>query len=218
MKKYFLTGLIILMPVALTIMIISFLFNFFTTPFLHIVESLLDSISARAQLALPPDLDIFISRILALILLCAFILLLGIIARWFIIKNLLSGTHRLLSRIPFIKTVYKVCRDVFAALFSAEGKKAFKYPVMFPFPHRPSYAIGFRAGEVAEEVQQKIQTPLVSVFAPTAPHPISGFLFLVPEKDVHTLDMSNEEAVKYLVSCGLVRPDADLFEARDAIP
>jgi len=208
-KKYLITGLVILLPLALTLMIIFFLVDFFTSPFLHIVEK-----HIFAKVSLPHGLVIFISRILALILLAVFILLLGIVARWFIIKNIISGTNSILSRIPLIKTIYKVSRDVIAALFSLNGKKAFKHPVMIPFPHRPSYSLGFQAGEVAEEIRNTIKTPLVSVFAPTAPHPITGFLFLIPEKDVYKLDMSNEDAVKYLVSCGLIHstdqpPEAD---------
>jgi uncharacterized membrane protein len=198
-KKYLITGLVILLPLALTLMIIFFLVDFFTSPFLHIVEKFLFGTAA-----LPHSLVIFISRILALILLAVFILLLGIVARWFIIKNIISGTNSILSRIPLIKTIYKISSDIISALFSLNGKKAFKHPVMIPFPHRPSYSIGFQAGEVAEEIRNTIKTPLVSVFAPTAPHPITGFLFLIPEKDVYNLDMSNEDAVKYLVSCGLI--------------
>lgn len=212
MKTYFLTGLAILMPTALTIMIIVFLFNFFTAPFVGIVGKLFAIISEKAALTLPPVFTIFISRILALILLCTFIFLLGMLARWFLVKNFLAGTNSILSRIPFIKTVYKVSRDVISALFSADEKKAFKYPVMFPFPHHSSFAVGFQAGEVAEEVKQKIEVPLVSIFAPTAPHPISGFLLFVPEEDVYKIDMTNEEAVKYLVSCGLIQSNSKKTE------
>lgn len=209
-KKYLITGLVILLPLALTLMILFFLVDFFTSPFVHIVEKFI-----FAKAALPNSLVIFISRILALILLAVFILLLGIVARWFIIKNIISGTNSILSRIPLIKTIYKISRDVISALFSLNGKKAFKHPVMIPFPHRPSYSMGFQAGEVAEEIRNTIKTPLVSVFAPTAPHPITGFLFLIPEKDVYKLDMTNEEAVKYLVSCGLIHSNDQPPEDND---
>ena len=211
MRKYLLTGLAILLPLALTIMVIFFLIDFFTSPFVHLVD---DHIFSKA--ALPAGVTLFISRILALILLCIFIFLLGVVARWYVIKDILSGTSALLSRIPLIKTVYKTSRDVIAALFSMDGKKAFKYPVLIPFPQRPTFCLGFQAGEVAEEIQQTIKTPLVSVYAPTAPHPISGFLFLIPEQDVSKLDMTNEEAVKYLVSCGLIHPSSK--EAKDELP
>jgi len=212
MKKYFLTGLVLLMPVVLTLMIIFFLFNFFTRPFVPIVSNLLVAIEDTLNFQLHDSLAVFVSQILALILLCAFIFFLGVIARWLIIKNLLNYSHRLISKIPFIKTIYKVSRDIFAALFSTDGKKAFKHPVIIPFPFPPSHALGFQAGEVAEEIQKHVQEPLTSVFMPTAPHPLSGFLFFTPKKDAHNIKMTNEEAVKFLVSCGMVCPESHTKE------
>lgn len=206
MKKPLLTGFIILMPLALTLMIIFFLFDFFTTPFLPIVSSLLSQLEVHYHFTLPVELALFISRLFALIFLCIFILLLGALARKLLIKKIFEWTHALLVKIPFIKTIYKVSRDIFSALFSNEGKKAFKDPLIVSFPHPPSYALGFHAGEVAPECQEKIKTPLISVFVPTAPHPISGFLLLLPQNEVHKVDMTKEEALKFLVSCGMVQP------------
>jgi uncharacterized membrane protein len=192
------------MPVALTIMIILFLFDFFTTPFVSIIERLLSLVQNNFAFTLPEGLTLFISRIFVMIFLFIFILVLGIVAHWFLIKNVISGTHLLISRIPIVKSVYKISREIISALFSLDGKKAFHHPVLVPFPDQPLFCVGFNTGQVAEECQQKVNTPLISVFTPTAPHPISGFLFLMPESDVHKLDMSNEEAVKFLVSCGMV--------------
>lgn len=214
MKKYLVTGLVILMPVALTILIIGFLFKFFTTPLVDVVEPLVH------RLALPHGLILFISRLLALAFLIVFIFFLGMLARWFVGKHFIAFTDRILYRIPFIRTVYKVSRDVIVALFSTDGKKAFKYPVMVPFPQRPTFALGFQAGEAAHECEEKAGTSLVSVFMPTAPHPISGFLFLMPREDVYQLDMSNEDAFKFLVSCGMIHPEGEnlhLKEVQDYI-
>lgn len=205
MRKYLITGLVILMPVVLTILIIVFLLNFFTTPFVKIVEPFL----MQFPIAVPAGLALFISRLLSLVLLIAFIFVLGALVRWFLGKHLIAFADRILYKIPFIRTVYKVSRDVISALFSTDGKKAFKYPVMIPFPHKSIYSLGFQAGEVAKECQEKVETPLVSVFMPTAPHPISGFLFLIPQEDVHQLEMSNEDAFKFLVSCGMIHPEGE---------
>lgn len=208
MKKYFVTGLIILMPVALTLMVIVFLFNLFTTPLVDLIKDLVTLIETKTATSLPPNLIPFVSRVLALIFLCLFILFLGLIARWFLVKNFIGLANQILSRIPIVKTVYKVSRDIVSALFSMDGKKAFKEPVMIPFPAPPAFGLGFHAGEVAEECQEKVNTPLVSVFFPTAPHPISGFLFLVPKQAVHKIDMTSEEVVKFLVSCGMIHPSS----------
>jgi len=209
MKKYFLTGLILLLPVALTLMVIFFLFDFFTAPFVNIVGPLIDLIQDNLHLTFPTGLTLFLSRLFALIFLCIFIFLLGMVTQWFLVRNFLKLAQIVISRIPIAKTIYKVSRDIFGALFAMDGKKAFKEPVMVPFPSRPNFCLGFHAGEVAAECQEKVETPLVSVFVPTAPHPISGFLFLIPEQDVYKVDMTNEEVVKFLVSCGMIVPEAD---------
>ena len=208
MKKHLLTGLVILLPIALTLMIIFFLFDLFTEPFVSIVGPLVDLI----PYPLDHSVTLFLSRVLSLIFLCIFIFLLGFVTQIFLVKLLMNWGNRILFRIPFIKTVYRVSRDIFAALFSSEGKKAFKRPVMIPFPNKPSYCLGFQAGEVAEECQRKVKRPLTSVFVPTAPHPISGFLFLIPEEDVRSIEMTNEEVVKFLVSCGMIVPESETKE------
>lgn len=215
MRKHLITGLVILLPVALTLMIIFFLFDFFTEPFITIVGPLVDLLQSKLHIVLPQELILFISRLLSLIFLCIFILLLGVVTQLFLVKVIIKWANLLLFRIPFIKTVYKVSRDIFAALFSSEGKKAFKRPVMIPFPSRPNHCLGFEAGEVAEECREKVKTPLVSVFIPTAPHPISGFLFLIPETDVQNIDMTNEQVVKFLVSCGMILPESDSVRGPD---
>ncbi len=202
MKKYLLTGLVILLPLALTAMIVFFLFDVFTAPFVPIVSAFLHHFS------ISNDAVLFLSRIIAFFMLTILITLLGMVAQHIFFKNLALAGNWIMYRIPFVKTIYKVSRDIFTAIFSPEGKQAFKETIMFPFPDKPNYGIGFLAGEVAEECQEKVSEPLASVFYPTAPHPISGFLFLVHKKDISSLEMTKEDALKYLVSCGVIHPAA----------
>lgn len=197
------------MPLALTLMVISFLFDLFTTPFVNLFSSLFNLLQSRFSFNLPEGIHLFLARLTSMLFLVAVIFLLGIITRWFFIKSLFQWGNKLIARIPILKTVYKVSRDILSALFSTDGKKAIKNAVIVPFPHEPNFCVGFQAGEVAKECQSKVSTPLTSVFIPTAPHPISGFLLLMPEKDVKTLDMSNEEVIKLLVSCGMVVPESN---------
>lgn len=204
MKKHLLTGLVVLLPIALTLMIVIFLVDFFTAPFVSIVNALLERIEFALQFKIPEQLFLPLSRIFSLLLLFLFILFLGVLAHGFITRKFLDFSHKMISRIPLIKTIYKVSKDIFSALFSSDGKKAFKHSVIMPFPFSPSYALGFHAGEVAEEIQKKVNEPLISVFMPTSPHPISGFLFFVPEKDAPKIAMTTEESVKFLVSCGMI--------------
>lgn len=202
MKKYLLAGLITLLPLALTIMIVVFLFDFFATPFLPLVKLAV----SKVPFSLPPGVTLFISRLIALVLLCLLTLLLGFIARQFFLNGILRAANKILYRIPFIRTVYKVSRDVFSAIFLPNEKGGFKEPIVTPFPSAPYFAIGFRTGQAPQECEEKLGVPLVSVFAPTAPHPISGFLFLVPKKNIQSVDMTKEDAFKFLVSCGVILP------------
>ena len=126
MKKYLLTGLIILLPVVLTLMVIIFLFDFFTEPFINIVGPLVDLLQDRIHIHFHEGLTLFLSRLFSLILLSLFILCLGFITQIFLVKTLMDWGNQILFKIPLIKTVYKVSRDIFAALLSSEGKKAFK--------------------------------------------------------------------------------------------
>lgn len=205
MKKYLLTGLIILLPVALTIAIAFFIFDFFTEPFVPLFCTVLDCFPP----SVPAEVLLFLSRLVALILLCSVITILGMLTQQLFFKHLGEVGNWLIVRIPFVKTIYRVSNEIIQAIFSADGKQAFRNTVLVPFPDRPHYAVGFEAGEVAKECQEKIGRPVVSVFVPTAPHPISGFLFLVAQEDVSTVQMSKEDALKYLVSCGVIHPESE---------
>ncbi|MCC6128001.1 MAG: DUF502 domain-containing protein [Chlamydiae bacterium] len=209
MKKYLITGLIILMPLVLTIMLIVFLVDFFTTPVISLVGQLVVVLQEKLSFHIPQDLTLFVSRIIALILICTLIFVLGIFSRWFLMRSFLKLIHQIMGKIPVVRWVYKLCREVFSALFATDGKKIFKKPVMTPFPDAPNYCLGFLSGDAPVECEEKLGRPLVSVFAPTAPHPISGFLFILPEEDIKSLDMTNEDAIKFLISCGVILPASD---------
>ena len=205
MKKALMTGFITLLPLTLTIMVIVFLFDLFTNPFLPLVHASLSAL----HIELPPAAAIFVTRLIGFFLLCLLILFLGFIARQFFLKGLIRAMHGLFSRIPLIKTVYEVSRDVFGALFAPEGKPAFKEPVFYPFPHAPYYSVGFNTGTAPKECERAVGKKLCSVFAPTAPHPISGFLFLIAEQDLYPASMTKEDALKFLVSCGVILPETE---------
>lgn len=202
MKKYLLTGLILLLPTVLTVAVVLFLLDFFTAPFVPLVQWILNGFQLNSWMVTA------LSRIIGLILLCTLIVILGWITRHFLLNKLLEYTHTLMSKIPLVKTIYKISRDIFSALFATEGRQAFKEVVTVPFPHPPHRCVGFSAGEAIDQCQKIEGTRLIAVFTPTAPHPISGFLFLIPEKHLHSANISKEEAVKLLVSCGVVQPSS----------
>lgn len=126
---------------------------------------------------------------------------LGLFARWFFFHYLVRLWETMLAKIPFISSVYKTCQDIIYTLF-ASSSNSFKQVVMAPFPSPDTRAIGFVTNENIPAI--KGEDVLVAVFVPTTPNPTSGFLMIFKEKDLTYLDMKVEDALKYVISCGVV--------------
>ena len=203
MKKAFLTGLVILMPLALTILIIVFLVDLFTDPFLNFVREI---IIRNVEWIHSQNLITILSRACILVFIFFFILFLGFLGRLFFIKWFLSIANKILSKIPLIKPIYKTTKDIVHAFFQQESQ-AFKRPIMVRFPSDDSLSIGFITGKVPDVCQKHSKEVLNPVFVPTAPHPISGFMLFVPDERKFEIDMTNEDAVKLTVSCGVIVPE-----------
>ena len=203
MRKYFFTGLITLLPIALTILIVRYLFDLFTTPFLGAIEQLLIQLNLSATQH--QFLLVLLSRLIVLILLVAFILALGFLAQKFFVRVLVRMTHVTLLKIPFVKTIYRLTKDITKAVFSQENK-TFKSTVIMPFPNEKSHVLAFITGEVPSALKAHVPNADLSVFIPTAPHPISGYLLLVPRDHVTDVDVLVEDTFKFLISCGVILP------------
>jgi uncharacterized membrane protein len=205
MKKYFITGLVILLPVALTLAIVIFLFNLLTEPFVGMVRIIFEhyGLFSGGFLFLNADqVQKYISQLIILLLLFFFTVGLGFLARWFFFHYLIRFWEYVMHRIPFIRSVYKACQDVINTLFKADGN-SFKQVVMVPFPSSDTLAMGFVTRENLPGIG-KNGKPLVAVFVPTTPNPTSGFLMMFPEDDLIFVDMKVEEALKYIISCGVI--------------
>ncbi|MEM8628473.1 MAG: DUF502 domain-containing protein [Chlamydiota bacterium] len=205
MKKTFFTGLITLLPLILTILVFLFAIDFLTTPFLYLLQTQVLSFVEVNAPTVPKGFALFLTRLVILVGLVAATCLIGAAARKFFFRSLISIAQKIVSKIPFLRTVFKVATEIAKALFEQEGKKktAFQYPVMVPFPSEKSGCIGFLSGTIPEECARRIPD-LVPVFVPTAPHPISGYMMMVPKASVTRVHMSNEDAVKFTVSCGII--------------
>ncbi len=210
MKKYLIAGLIILLPLALTVLVIIFIVDLFTSPFLSLVTNFLLQFKQALPILQNPTLVKVIARTIILLLLCGFIFLLGLFTRWFFFKGLLNVTNKVLSKIPFVKSIYKSLRDITSSFITQGERKAFKHTTMVAFPSESAYCVGFESGDTPKECEEKTGKKLKPVFLPTAPHPISGYMVLVPEDKIHPIDMSNEDAVKFTVSCGLILPGEEI--------
>lgn len=214
MKKHFVTGLIILLPVALTLAIVVFIFNLLTAPFAGIINAFLThyGLLDKGFLFIGPDqAQKYISQIVILALLFFLTVGLGFLARWFFIHYLIRFWEYVLKRIPFIGSVYKTCQDVIQTLFQSDGN-AFKQVVIIPFPSQSSTTLGF----VTQDNIQGLGAPgenMVAVFVPTTPNPTSGFLMMFKASDLVYVNIKAEEALKYIMSCGMIAPPFGKVEA-----
>lgn len=206
MKKYFITGLVILLPLALTLALVIFVFNLLTQPFAGIVEAILDHYQVLQNGFLflsAQQVQEYISQIIILVFLFFFTVLLGYITRWFFIHYLLRFGEQFFLRIPFISSIYNACKDVIKTIFTSQTS-SFKQVVLVQFPNENNYCIGLVTGTHFPTLNQYLEKKMVSVFVPTTPNPTSGFLVLFEETDLIYLNMKVEDAFKYVISCGVI--------------
>ena len=191
LKRYFLTGLLVITPIWGTILILKTLFV--------TVDSILGT--ALADLVLPdyyfPGLGI-----MALVLL---ILLAGVLATNFFGRRMVSRWEEFLDRVPIVRGIYATLKSMMDIL-SFKQREKYDKVVMIQFPKNESYCLAFVTGDTREEIQSLAPEPLVHVFVPTSPNPTSGYFLLVPETEVVPVDMSVEEAMKLIVSGGFYSP------------
>ena len=190
LRNYFIAGIIVLVPIGFTL---------YLTIFLISISSKLipEEINPNSYLPfLIPGLEIALSII--------FITLIGFISLSFIGKKILKLINDLLKKIPFLRTIYSAIGQMTESFANKKGKK--KSVVLVQYPSKGSWAVGFATKDNKGEISKKINDKLVNVFVPTTPNPTSGFLLMFPKKEVIYLDMSFEEASKFIVSAGTSNP------------
>ncbi len=194
MKKYFVTGLVVLLPLALTYWIIGFILAVLTDPFTGVAITALKLLGIHS-----PEILEFGGKVLALCLLFGLIISIGAIGRYFLFKYLLQLSDAILHRIPIVSAVYKTSQELIQSVFRHDSV-SFKQVVFVPFPHPGSMVVGFVTQEVSLDGR-------VAVFVPTTPNPTTGFLLMYRKDDVIELDMKVEEALRYIISCGVLMPN-----------
>ena len=214
MRKTLFVGFVTLLPLVLTIMVISWLFNLFTNPLAGIMEDILHAFNLPLTLQHHDKLVAFISRIMSLVCLFLLILVLGFLGRKFFFSALMNGMNAFFLRIPVVGSIYRVSKEVTSSVFS-QKEKTFKKTVLVPFPKTDTHALGFVTGDLPKALQKVIDDKGLSVFVPTAPHPLSGFLLLTAKKRLLPVDMSVEDGFKFLVSCGMIHPGQELKEKNE---
>ena len=190
LRNYFITGIIVLVPIGFTLYLTIFLIN--------ISSNLIpEEINPNSYLPFSiPGLEIALSII--------FITLIGFISLSFIGKRVLKLINDLLKKIPFLRTIYSAIGQMKESFASKNNKK--KSVVLVQYPRKGSWAVGFATKDNKGEISKKTNEELVNVFVPTTPNPTSGFLLMFPKKDIIYLDMNFEEASKFIVSAGTSNP------------
>lgn len=195
MRKYFVTGLLILVPLAITLWVLNLIIGTMDQSLLLLPE--------RWQ---PEKLIGFHIPGLGTILTLLFIFLIGLMTRNFIGKQVVQGWEWLLGRIPVVSSIYSSVKQVSDTLFSSSGN-AFRKAMLVQYPRQGSWTIAFLTGVPGGDVRNHLVGDYISVYVPTTPNPTSGFFLMMPRADAIELDMSVDEALKYIVSMGVVAPE-----------
>ncbi len=195
MRKYSITGLLILVPLAITLWV------------LHAIISTMD----QSLLLLPaqwrPEAVVgFRIPGLGTILTLLIIFVTGLLTQNFIGNYVVAAWEALLNRIPIVNSIYSSVKQVSDTLFSSSGN-AFRKAVLVQYPRQGSWTIAFLTGIPGGDVANHLQGEYVSLYVPTTPNPTSGFFLMVPKAETIELDMSVDAALKYIVSMGVVAPE-----------
>lgn len=208
-KRYFLTGLALLLPVVVTLWILIFLVNLFTKPFNDFVVGILgyyELVDKPFLFISPEQLTQLISKLLILFTLVGLTILVGIFARWIVMHYLLRFGDYLIARIPVINRIYGAAKDVVKTLFT-ENARSFSQVVLVPFPTEGSYSLGMITSDFADEHTALQSSGMVSVFVPGTPNPTMGFLLIFHKEQLVFIDLPVDEAIKSVISCGVTIPD-----------
>ena len=194
LKRYLIAGLLVWVPLGITIWVLQLL--------LSTLDQTLLLVPASAR---PEALFGFHIPGLGALLAFAILILTGVVAANFFGARLIGIWESLLSRIPVVKSIYSSVKQVSDTLLSDSGN-AFRKALLVEYPYQGCWTIAFQTGVPAGAVAGHLASEHVSVYVPTTPNPTSGFFLMIPRSRVHELDMTVDEALKYIISMGVVSP------------
>jgi len=194
MKRYLIAGLLVWVPLGITIGVLHWLVSTLDQTLVLLPESI------RPQRLLGysiPGLGVLLSFVILLVT--------GVVAANFFGQRLILGWESLLGRIPFVKSIYSSVKQVSDTLLSDTGN-AFRKALLVEFPRPGCWTIAFLTGTPADEVSAHLDGEHISIYVPTTPNPTGGYFVMVPKASTRELDMSVDEALKYIISMGVVAP------------
>jgi uncharacterized membrane protein len=192
-KKYLLAGLVVWLPILITIGVLRFIID--------LLDKTLSLIPKAYQPAhfLGVNIPGF-GVILSLVLLITT----GILATNFFGQRLMSWGESLLSKIPLVRSIYNSVKQVIHTVLSTNSD-AFRKVLLIEYPRKGLWSIGFQTGSVNSEINKNTNAEMISLFIPTTPNPTSGFLIMIPKNEAIELNMSIDEALKYIISLGVMQ-------------
>ena len=225
-KRALLTGLAALFPILITVFLLSWLYQqldrtigaavngicqrvivaspgLFETVFPGAAAEVVDDAGARGGYAadnFPGFVGVSIGILGALVL----IYLVGVLLRSYIGKRIVGVVDRFFERFPVIKAIYPHARQVGEFLFGGQRRSRFRRAVAVEYPRKGAYTVGFLTGEGMKDIEEKAGRDFVTVFIPTSPLPLTGFVVVVPREEVTEIDMSVEETFRFCMSAGMV--------------
>lgn len=202
MRKYIIAGLLLWLPLAITIWVLLWVLGLMDGVFVRLLGLI--------KLVAPDAADGTLDRLahlpgLSVVVMVAGLLLSGVFATNVIGQWAVRQWDKLMSHIPIVKSIYSSVKQVSDTLFSSNGN-AFREAVLVQYPRAGSWTIAFVTGKPGGEVEQLLPGDHLSLYVPTTPNPTSGFFLMVPRADVMPLAMSVDEALKYIISMGVVAP------------
>ncbi len=205
LRRYFLTGVAFVAPLALTVFIFGYLFQLLHHWIGRPVSKLLP------ETLVAPDGSAWIASLVGLLLLIGCVLLVGAIVSTVLGRRLAAFSERILLQLPLVRTVYAPAKQI-VEFFVNPTAVQFGAVVLVRYPHPNSYAIGFITGRNVEPLESATGKKLVNVFVPFTPTPVTGIMLVLPEEEVIPVDLTVEDALKMVVSGGVVTPARVLTE------
>ncbi len=197
MKRYFLTGIVVLIPLVITVWVLRLIVETLDQTLFLLPASLRPEALVGMHI---PGLGVLVALLI--------VMATGIVAANLLGRRLLKLGEDLVGRIPIVNSIYTGVKQVSDTLFSGSGQ-AFRKVLLIRYPHGNSWAMAFQTGMPSGEVADKLGAPHVSVYIPTTPNPTSGFFLMVPRSDVIELDIWVEDALKHIISMGVVPTSSD---------
>ena len=206
-RNMIVTGALVAVPILLSLWVAWYLYSHLTDWGIKLANSF------QLMSELPAFWRTQIIRVLALVVVLAVLFFLGVLTKITIGRRLIARAQSLLLKVPLVNFIYSTCKQIGDTIMSSKKGNMFRQVVLFEYPRKGCYAIGFMTNENTPENSEAARRlgkgDLISVFMPTTPNPTSGFLMLIPRDECIMLDMSVSDAMRMIVSCGAILPGSE---------